>query len=132
MPSKTILLVPLNDLNVSVRGFKTVPSTGTKAAITTGTVTGFLATTPASDATAADPTLEASLSYIGTNSDGESGTYPAGTWLFQLDAAALTKSLLETHFAPLGKAYLIIKRDNAVRGVVVLDYKPYLSIPVAA
>jgi hypothetical protein len=132
MPGKVIYLVPLNDLNVAVESIMSVPSTGTKAAVTSGSVTGFLATSSSADATTADATLSAAMTYIGGNSDGEGGTYPVGTWLFQLDAAVLTKALLSTLFAGLGKAYLIVKRDNAIRVVVELTYRESLPIPVAA
>lgn len=116
-----ILLVPKKDLNVAVGPLMSVPSTGTKAPITTGSVTGFLATSKGPSATAADASLQASLTYVGGNSDGEGGTYAAGTWLFQLDAAALTPNLLSTHFAG-ARPYLIVERTNDLRVAIPLTY----------
>ena len=121
--SAAIEFSPLKPINVVAGPYYSVPTTGTRAAITTGTFTGFLATTDAPDATTADATLSADLTYVGTNSDGLGGTYPAGSWLFQLAASAVTKALCETHFAPLGKAYLIINRSGVTRDVIVLTYK---------
>lgn len=109
-------LSPLNDLNRYVL-IEEVNSSGVVVPVTSGTVTGFLATTNASGATAADATLSASLTYVGGSNDIE-----AGTWLFQLDAAVLTLALLNTHFGSTGVAYLIVKKDNSVRRWERLEY----------
>lgn len=121
MSTAEIVLAPLNDFDVVVGPLTSVPSTGTKAAITTGSVTGFLATSDDPTATAADAALSASLSYVGTNSDGEGKTYPAGSWLFQLDATVLTADLLSTHFAA-ARPWLIVKRDNDFRQAFPVTY----------
>jgi hypothetical protein len=120
-----IKLAPLTDFSVVVGPLKSVPSTGTKAAITTDTVTGFLATSKSSSATAADATLSASCTYVGGNSDGEGGTYEAGMWLFQLDASVLTVNLLSTHFAAT-PPYLIISRSNDLRWAFPVVYRDAL------
>lgn len=109
-------LAPLNDFNRYV-DIEEVNASGVVVPLTSGTVTGFLATTNASDATAADATLSASLTYVG----GANGL-PAERWLFQLDAAVLTKTLLDTHFGESGVAYLIVKKDNGIRRWERLEY----------
>lgn len=129
--SGEIKLAPLTDLNIVVGPLKSVPSTGTKAAITTGTVTGFLATSKSSSATAADAALQATLTYVGGNSDGEGGTYEAGMWLFQLDASVLTANLLSTNFAAT-TPYLIVTRSNDLRWAFPLVYRDSLVGSVEA
>lgn len=124
-----IQLAPLNDLDVLVGPIKTVSSSGTKASVTTGTVAGLISTSKAATATAADVTLEANLSYVGGEDNGEGGTYDEGMWLFQLDAAVLTASLLSTNFAST-VPYLIVKRDNAIRRAIRMEYVDSLAAEV--
>lgn len=117
-------LTPLNDFNRLVL-IEEVNSSGVVVPVTSGTVTGFLATTNASGATAADATLSASLTYVGGAND-----IAAGTWLFQLDAAALTLALLDTHFASSAVAYLIVKKDNSVRRWERLEYSNQMAADI--
>lgn len=122
MADDPIEIIPLNDLEVKVGPLKNIPSTGTPTAITTGTVTGFLATSKAADATAADAALSATLTHIGGNDDGNGGTYDQGTWLFLLNAAVLTKALLETHFLT-NTPWFIVQRSDDVRVVKECVYR---------
>lgn len=108
-------LAPLNDLNRHVL-IEEVNSSGVVVPVTAGTITGYLATTKTATS-AADATLSASLSYIGGAND-----IKEGTWLFQLDAAVLTKTLLDTHFGTSGVAYLIVERANGVKRYQPLEY----------
>lgn len=117
----TNALSPLNDLVVTtvIRGPNA--TTGTYEAVTTGTVTGFLATSDAADATTADASWQVTGTYVGGNDDGNGGTYDAGTWLFHIDAAALTAALLATHFAT-ATPWFIVTRANAMRRTMRLRY----------
>jgi hypothetical protein len=119
-------LTPLNDLDLTIVLEDINTSTGTRTPITTGTVTGFLATSSAPDATTADATLSVSGVYIGgqTKITGQSATYDAGTWLFHLDASALTIALLDEKFAA-ATPYFIVSKSNAVRKVGQLSYSRY-------
>lgn len=112
-------LFPLNDVNWVVGPIEEVDAQGQRNAVTTGTVVGFLAASASPDATEAALALKANLAYVG----GQVG-YTAGDWLFQLDAAVLTKALLDTHFAVTGKAYFHISRVGAVRAVEEIMYSP--------
>jgi len=120
------VLAPLNDLDITIVLEDINTSTGTRTPITTGTVTGFLATSSAPDATAADATLSVSGVYVGgqTKVSGKSGNYDAGTWLFHLDASALTISLLDTNFLT-ATPYFIVSKSNAVRKVGRFTYSRY-------
>ena len=80
---------------------------------TSGVVTGFLATSADPDATAADPTLEATIVYTGSG----------GQWLVKYDAAALTPELLAEHFAA-ATPYTIIEQPGGFRVVVEMEYDP--------
>jgi hypothetical protein len=126
----TIYLVPLNDIYVDVGPLRTVSTAGLKAAITTGTVDFFLSASKSSSATAADPTLSGTATYVGSASDGDGNTYDAGMWICQLDAAVLTASLLRTHFQATSKAYLYVKRDNNIRRMVELTYVDTLPVTI--
>jgi hypothetical protein len=113
-------LYPLNDLALAVT-LKTVDaSTGDVSVLTTGTVTGFLATTNTPSATAADPTLVATCNYSTSRSK----------WIVTIDAAILTVSLLNTHFAA-ATPYLILQSANNFRGYVTLTYSASRQITVA-
>lgn len=122
-------LAPLQDL-VRWVGPVYESVSGTLTPVTTGTVTGFLATTNTSSATAADASLSATLTHVGGNADGLGGTHAQGTWEFVLDASALTLALLNTHFAATGVAYLIVKRDNAFRVWERLEYVTSLQAEI--
>jgi hypothetical protein len=106
------LITPLNDFVASVT-IMDVDSAGVETPVTTGTVTAFLATSRASDATAADPSLSVSASYSGAD----------GVWLIRFDAATLTLSLLESLFTP-ESTYLIVQLAGAVRVWKKLRYLP--------
>lgn len=115
-----ITISPKNDRSIIVR-LSTIPSTGTLTPITSGAITGFLATSPDPDATAAHPSLEASLGYVGGNSDGNGGTYELDAWLWQIDASVLTTALLDPLFLKT-KPWLIVVKDNDKRIVIPARY----------
>lgn len=109
-------LNPLNDF-VRVVNLKRInSSTGAEEPITTGSPTGFLATSKEPDATTAHASLSANGVYIGATAG-----YEAGDWMFQLDAAVLTKALLETYFLT-GVPYFIVNLASDVRVYEQLDY----------
>lgn len=118
-PEKPIIS-PLNDVNISVLLIN-VPSSGTKTPITSPPVTGFLATSNAPDATAADPTLQADLTHVGGNDDGDGGTYDLGTWMFQLNATAMTIELLDSLFKST-RPWLIVQKTGDRRNAIPLRY----------
>jgi hypothetical protein len=96
-------LTPLNDFIASVT-LTDVDAAGEETPVIAGTVTAVFATSRDSDATAADPTLSTSATYTGAG----------GVWLIRFDAATLTESLLDTHFAS-ASPYLIVQMTGAVR-----------------
>lgn len=105
-----IYLYPLNDLSLEVK-LKTVNSeTGAKEALTTGTVTAFLATANTPTASAADATLSVSCVHIGS-----------GKWLAQFDGATLTATLLNTLFSA-ATPYCIVQAAGDIRAYVELTY----------
>lgn len=114
-------LSPLNDLVFTLLIEDVNTGTGVITPVTTGTVTGFLATDNAPTATTADPSLSISGVYIG----GANG-FAAGTWLFNFDATILTAALLNTLFNS-ATPYLIISRSGAARRYVTLTYTPSLA-----
>lgn len=109
-------LSPLNDFLRQVLLEIVDPTTGVVTAVTTGTVTGFLATSKLPTATAYDPTWSVSGVYIG----GANG-FTAGTWQFEIDAAVLTTALCDAAFTT-GTPYFIVSRVNAVRVYEQLRY----------
>lgn len=122
-------LSPDNDLDITIVLEDINTSTGTRTPITTGSTTGFVATTYAPSAVTAAASLSVSGVYIGgqTKVTGQSGTYDAGTWLFHVDAsaAAMTATALDALFAdPTAPAtpYFIVTRSNAIRKVGQLTY----------
>lgn len=109
-------LYPLNDFLRTLLLETVHPTTGVTTPVTTGTVTGFLATSNSPTATAADASLSVSGVYIGGAND-----FDAGTWLFEIDAANLTAALLATHFTT-ATPYFIVKMDGAIRVFEKLKY----------
>lgn len=96
-------------------------SDGVNVPVTEGTIEGYLATTKATNAadpTAPTDTLTAELTYIGGANDIE-----AGTWLFQLDASVLTRTLLNTHFTSGAVVYLHFTKSNSFHAYVPLEYR---------
>jgi hypothetical protein len=116
-------LTPLNDLDITIKLEDINTSTGTRTPITTGTVTGFISTSALINATTADAALSVSGVYVGGNPkvSGETGNYDAGTWLFHLDASALTYSLLNGLFAS-AVPYFHVSKSNAVLRSGLLTY----------
>ena len=112
----TPVLYPLNDLAFTVV-LKKIDTTvgsatlGKAIALTTGTVTAFLATANTPTATAADASLSVTLTHIAN-----------GKWLVHFDGASLTASLLNTHFAA-ATPYMIIQATGDVRTYVELEYQ---------
>lgn len=114
-------LWPLNDLALELTINTVSPTTGATTVLTSGTVTGFLATTASPTATAADPSLQATVNFSATKRK----------WIVTMDAALLTASLLATHFAATGTAYLILQSANNVRGYLPLTYSASREITLA-
>jgi hypothetical protein len=104
-------LYPLNDLALSVTLKEVSATTGAVTVLTTGTVTGFLATSSGPTATAADPSLVATCNYSSA----------LGKWVVTIDAAILTASLLNTHFAA-ATPYLILQSASNFRTYITLTY----------
>lgn len=112
-------LYPLNDLALELT-LKTVDaSTGAVSVLSSGTVTGFLSTSNSPTATAADASLVATVNYSTTKQK----------WIVTIDAAILTASLLNTHFAA-ATPYLILESANNFRGYVTLTYSASRAITV--
>jgi hypothetical protein len=109
-------LYPRNDFIRTLLLETVDPSSGAVTPVDAGTVTGFLATSNAPAATAADASLEVSGVYVG----GANG-YEDGTWLFEIDATALTPTLLATLFTT-ATPYFIVKMDGAIRVYEKLKY----------
>lgn len=112
----TPVLYPLNDLGFTVPLKKidtdSASATFGKAiALTTGTVTAFLATSDLPTAAAADATLVATCTHVAN-----------GKWLIHFDGAALTASLLNTHFAA-ATPYMIVQVSGDIRVAVTLEYQ---------
>lgn len=103
-------LSPLNDLAFFAKLQQVSTSTGAKTPLTSGTVTAFLATSNAADATAADASLSVSAVHV-----------TGGKWLVFFDASVLTLTLLETHFASV-TPYLIIEQEDGFRVYHELEY----------
>jgi hypothetical protein len=106
----TIPIYPYNDLIVSAT-IMDISSAGVETPVTSGTVTAFLATSHASDATTADATLSVSAVYTGAG----------GVWIATIDATALTLALLDSLFAS-ATPYLIFQKSGAVRAYAKCRY----------
>jgi len=103
-------LSPLNDLAFLVT-LKVMGPTGALIPLDAGTATCFLATSNLSTATAADPSLAGVITPVGSG----------GKWTVAFDAAALTPTLLATHFAA-ATPYVIIQVLNGIRRAVACQY----------
>lgn len=123
-----IILSPDDDFNVVVGPLKTVLANGAKTPVVDGIVSGFLATSKTASSSA-DALLEAPLSYVGGNSDGDGGTYEVGMWLFQLDASVLTRSRLSDLFAAT-RPWLIVSRSGDIRRGYAVTYYDAIVGPV--
>jgi hypothetical protein len=88
---------------------------GAYVPVTAGAVTCYLATSDDA-ATAADPSLTGSASYI-----GGTGASPAGTWFLGLDAAVLTFALLDSLFLNAAP-YFIVLKPSGIRVAEKLKY----------
>jgi hypothetical protein len=107
---KPFPLAPLNDFVLQATLKEVDATTGQYVPVTSGSVTAFLATSNASDAAAADPSLVATAVHVKN-----------GRWLITFDAATLTKQLLSTLFAS-ATPYCIITRSGGFRRYVQLAY----------
>lgn len=105
-----------NDFVCAVKLFEVADAKITKSALTTGTVTGFLATTNVSNATAADASLVATITHI-----------KDGWWRVSIDGAILTRTLMDTNFGGAGGCFLIIVQTNNLRRYIELDYDDALE-----
>jgi hypothetical protein len=113
-------LSPLNDIAFLVTLYEINATTAAREKVTSGTVTAFLATTNTPTATAADPTLSVSATYISAK----------GRWLAAFDGSTLTAALLATHFAA-ATPYLIVQKSGDVRIAVELDYAATRTVTVS-
>lgn len=101
---------------------ETVDATdGSESGQTTGTVTAFLATSNAPDATAVDGTLSVSATHVGVASPG-AGQWPLGTWLITIPGSAMTVALMDQYFTT-EEPYLIVQRTGSDRVYEHLHYK---------
>ena len=114
----TKTISPGNDYEDFILLEETDATTGVVGPVTSGTVTGFLAATNSSTATAIDESLSVTGVYVG----GANG-YDAGTWMFVIDATVITAALI----GGKGTIYFIVQKAGAVRvyrKVKVLDARP--------
>jgi hypothetical protein len=119
---------PLNDFTRHVLLEQVNGSTGATEAVTTGTVTGFIATSNTVDATTADASWSVAGTYIG----GANG-FVDGTWQFAIDAAVITLAKCTTAGFVAGTAtpYFIVQKDSAFRVVEKLKYTAVRNATVA-
>ena len=109
-----LTLSPNNPFAVQVGLQDLDPATGTRVPVTAGTVTGFLSTSNAPEATAADPSLSVSATYIGTVAN-------VGMWLVTIASAVLTTALLDPLFLETPPV-LIVQKTNGVRAWAPVVY----------
>ena len=96
---------------------------GSETGATTGSVTGFIATSNAPDATAADATLSVAGTHVGVASPA-AGQWPLGTWLISIPGSSLTVALMDQLFNNNSTLpYLIIERTGSDRVSETLKYK---------
>lgn len=120
-------LSPLNDFDRTVL-IEEVNTSGVVVPvvdISGGAIIGFLAA--GKEPTAA--TVTAAFSVSGVYIGGANG-YDAGTWLFQIDASALTAALLDQYFAS-ATPYFIVQRTNGKRRYEKLKYTPSWAADLA-
>lgn len=110
MSAPPLVLYALNDFFAKVALRQVDASTGVETALTTGTVTAFLATGYGPTATAADPALSVSATHLGK-----------GVWLIAFDAAVLTTALLDPLFGST-PAYLIVQQPGGLRVYTPVTY----------
>lgn len=104
-------LYPANNLWLGVILRTVDPTTGALTPLATGTVVAFLATSNSPTATAADASLNATVSYIGQN----------GLWLVQFTGAQLDPTLLNTLFSAT-TPYVIVQQVGTTRIAQQLSY----------
>ena len=93
-----------------------------ESAITTGTITGFLALHP--EQGEAHASVRADMTYVGAQPGRQ-----VGQWMWKLPA--MTKEFLDPIFR--GKrVWLVMERTNAKREVIEVQYKPARSMVLAA
>lgn len=101
---------PLNPFGVYARIYTLNLSTGEAEEITTGSVTGFLATSDDPEAAAADGTLSMTASYVAGKG-----------WLVAFAASVMTVELLDALFL-YHPAWLIVQKSNGARVALELKY----------
>lgn len=99
----TPVINPLNDFALYAKLQKINEQTGVRTALTSGSVTAFLATSDAPTATAADASLVVTPTHVAD-----------GKWLIFFDASVLQPALLETLFADTTPV-LILQHEDGVR-----------------
>ena len=118
----TLGLYPLNDL-AFVATVKVANDAGVLTPLLgAATATAFLATSKASTATAADPTLVTTPIY----------TNKPGKFLVRFNAPLLDPALLATLFAAPAEAWCILVFDEDIRVAVELAYEDSLVVAVTS
>ena len=112
-------LHPKCDLALLVT-LKQVNAAGALVPLESGAVTVFVATSSASTATAADPTLTGTATYTGAG----------GKWLCTVDASVLTSTLLASLFAATTPWFIVWAQD-ANRIAIELAYLDANVVDVA-
>lgn len=120
--SDTPSIAPDNDMSIRVGPIYSVPSTGTRAAVTSGTITFFLAATKTATV-AAHVSLAGTATYIGGNDDGNGSTHPIGSWLCQLDGSVMVRATLDTYFGANAEAFLICVKASDITCVTRCEYE---------
>lgn len=114
--SRTLIpiLYPGNDLSFSVTLTEIDPVTGAETNLTSGTVTGFLATSNTSSATAADPSFTLTCNYSGTGGDWTITSFAGSS----VKAAALVAAFSSA------TPYAIIEKASGIRVYIELEFAP--------
>jgi hypothetical protein len=118
----TPIISPLNDFSFIVPLKDVDPTTGKVVALTTGTVTFFLAITddPAA-ATPADAAFQGNATHVGK-----------GNWLIQLDAAVMTVAKMEAAFAATPPFLMIQKPSGFFVNLPLIYQKKKKAVLIAA
>lgn len=112
MSQTPVPLYPSNDISFLVALYDIPGTTGVRSVLTSGTVTAFLATSNLPTATAADPTLTTTATYIAAR----------GKWLVGFLGSALTPTLLNSLFAAVTPYCILTVNSTDIRVYVEMVY----------